>query len=127
VNFSRGRAWAFWLGTPCPYCGDAMALGGRRHPSLEHMIPKSRGGLHVERNLLIVCVECNQDKRDLTLPEWLRRLRRDGDPRAAVVEATMRAIAGAERPMAAFRTAAAREFDRGKRAGTGYVPKITVS
>ena len=43
----------------CPMCGRLIPQG-KRH--VDHMIPLSRGGLHVPENLEIMCKKCNLKK-----------------------------------------------------------------
>lgn len=51
----------------CQYCG-AMA------DSIDHIVPRSRGGLHVWENVAAACRRCNLDKRDRTPDEAGMRL-----------------------------------------------------
>lgn len=41
----------------CCYCGFAIALEAM---TLEHLIPRSRGGTSEQHNLALACVPCNQ-------------------------------------------------------------------
>lgn len=50
----------------CCYCGSQERL------ALEHVVPLSKGGLHVEENLLGACSSCNSSKRDRPVEEWYR-------------------------------------------------------
>jgi 5-methylcytosine-specific restriction endonuclease McrA len=54
----------------CQYCGDAAE-------SIDHVIPRSRGGLHAWDNVVAACRPCNVRKRDRLLPETSMRLRRN--------------------------------------------------
>lgn len=49
-------------GHRCQYCG-ALA------DSIDHIMPRSRGGLHVWENVAAACRRCNLDKRDRTPDE----------------------------------------------------------
>jgi len=51
----------------CAYCG----VRGDRSMTVDHVIPKSRGGLSTFENLVASCSECNSRKRDRT-PEEAR-------------------------------------------------------
>jgi 5-methylcytosine-specific restriction endonuclease McrA len=46
----------------CQYCGD-------RADSIDHVVPRSRGGLDVWDNLAAACRPCNTRKRDRTPDE----------------------------------------------------------
>ena len=51
----------------CQYCGD-------RADSIDHVVPRSRGGLDVWDNLAAACRPCNTRKRDRTPDEAGMRL-----------------------------------------------------
>ena len=57
----------------CPYCGGPA-------DSIEHVLPRSRGGGHDWENLVAACRRCNLAKRDRTPEEAGMRLRRPGCP-----------------------------------------------
>jgi 5-methylcytosine-specific restriction endonuclease McrA len=42
-------------------------------PTLDHIVPYSRGGHHVPDNTRIICLSCNVHKSDLDLEVWLKR------------------------------------------------------
>ncbi|WNN91358.1 HNH endonuclease [Gloeocapsopsis dulcis] len=44
----------------CQYCGS------RKHLTLDHVLPVSRGGLHTWDNVVTACERCNQRKSDRT-------------------------------------------------------------
>ena len=48
----------------CYYCGS-------KPQSLDHYIPRSRGGKTLDNNLVPACLTCNAEKRDM-LPEEYR-------------------------------------------------------
>ncbi len=52
----------------CVYCGAAAA-------SIDHVIPRSRGGEHSWENVVSACHRCNHQKADKTLKEIGWRLR----------------------------------------------------
>lgn len=61
----------------CQYCGD-------RADSIDHVLPRSRGGRHDWENLAAACRPCNTAKRDRTPDEaGMRLLRPCRAPRAA--------------------------------------------
>ena len=49
---------------PCAYCGKPAE-------SIDHRVPTSRGGPHVESNLVGACMQCNRSKRAHTPEEWV--------------------------------------------------------
>lgn len=62
------RAHAGWIfqrdGNRCVYCGLSADL------TLDHVIPKSRGGSHEPENLVTACRPCNSSKGARTPEEW---------------------------------------------------------
>ena len=56
----------------CQYCGDAAE-------SIDHVIPRSRGGEHCWENVVAACRPCNVRKRDRLLHETTMVLRRRPD------------------------------------------------
>ncbi len=42
----------------CQYCGKSC----RKHPTIDHIIPKSRGGKFTWNNVVTACMRCNQKK-----------------------------------------------------------------
>jgi hypothetical protein len=53
-------------GFACVYCGDQDSF------ECDHVIPRSRGGLSTEDNLVAACKACNSSKKDRLLSEWAR-------------------------------------------------------
>lgn len=53
----------------CQYCG-------RKAESIDHVIPRSRGGGHVWENVVAACRPCNAKKRDRMLEDSGMRLRK---------------------------------------------------
>lgn len=54
-------------GDYCPGCGVCFE---DKPPTIDHKVPKSRGGLSKLANLWLLCADCNKDKADLTVEEW---------------------------------------------------------
>jgi hypothetical protein len=79
----RRRVLVAAIGSPRPYCGEAMAVPDRP-PSRDHIRPRSKG-YGLDGNLALVCCRCNIDKGSLSLGQWLTRLSRAGDARAGHV------------------------------------------
>ncbi|MEE9414072.1 MAG: HNH endonuclease [Acidimicrobiales bacterium] len=62
----------------CQYCGA-------RADSLDHVVPRSRGGEHTWENVVAACRRCNANKRDRLLGETSMRLRKlPAPPRPSV-------------------------------------------
>jgi 5-methylcytosine-specific restriction endonuclease McrA len=59
-------------GHRCQYCGAAAE-------SIDHVIPRSRGGAHSWDNVVAACRPCNVRKRDRLLAETSMRLPREPD------------------------------------------------
>jgi 5-methylcytosine-specific restriction endonuclease McrA len=57
-------------GGRCQYCGN-------RAESIDHVVPRSRGGQHVWENVVAACRRCNTTKRDRYLHETGMHLQRD--------------------------------------------------
>ncbi len=65
-------------GYRCQYCGRDSA-----HLTLDHVIPRSRGGKHIWTNLVSACAACNRRKGGKTLDEArMKLLSRPVEPRA---------------------------------------------
>jgi 5-methylcytosine-specific restriction endonuclease McrA len=61
----------------CQYCGS-------RADSIDHVVPRSRGGTHAWENVVAACRPCNVRKRDRLLHETTMHLRhRPAAPRGA--------------------------------------------
>ena len=61
----------------CVYCGSNGSL------TLEHMLPRSRGGPDIPDNAVWVCAECNSRKGSKRLYEWYGLENRNTLPRIA--------------------------------------------
>ena len=57
----------------CQYCGAHLSAS---HLTLDHVIPKSRGGAKTWENIVTACKRCNQRKGNRTPEEARMRLRR---------------------------------------------------
>ena len=63
----------------CQYCGKET-----RHLTLDHVIPRYRGGPHTWENLVSACHVCNRRKGGKTLQEaHMRLLRQPYEPKAS--------------------------------------------
>ena len=64
-------------GSTCQYCGNVT-----RQLTLDHIIPRSRGGAHVWENVVSACIPCNHRKAGSTPTEAkMVLLKRPGAPR----------------------------------------------
>lgn len=77
---SRVKQWRQSLhnytGRSCIYCGNCSE-------SIDHILPKSHGGLSVTSNCVPACLSCNGQKSDADAFDWYRR-QRFYDPRRAM-------------------------------------------
>ena len=55
----------------CQYCADSLSLSTY---SLDHIVPRSHGGLSTWENLVACCKDCNSRKSNLTLQQSGMRL-----------------------------------------------------
>lgn len=55
----------------CRFCGVKLPLDRpkRAHPTLDHLLPRSRGGTNTMENLVTSCADCNNRKGDKTPEE----------------------------------------------------------
>lgn len=61
-------------GGNCFYC---MRRTGQKNWCLDHVVPQARGGSNSYRNLVSCCVECNSEKGERPVEEFLRGLYRE--------------------------------------------------
>ena len=52
------------FGNACVYCGYIFKETKMRRPTVDHLMPKSRGGTDDLENLVISCEPCNKEKKD---------------------------------------------------------------
>lgn len=52
----------------CVYCGTR----DKKNCTLDHVVPRSKGGEDSFENCVTACQKCNSDKDDLTVKEWGR-------------------------------------------------------
>jgi CRISPR/Cas system Type II protein with McrA/HNH and RuvC-like nuclease domain len=48
----------------CAYCGSEQEL------TIDHIVPRSKGGADFTKNVVCACHECNQDKGHTPWEEW---------------------------------------------------------
>ena len=51
-------------GYECAYCGSKDKL------TIDHIVPKAKGGVDFTKNLLCACHKCNQDKSYTPMEDW---------------------------------------------------------
>ena len=62
-------------GNRCYYCAVDLARPGVQ-ATLDHRLPRSRGGTSARSNMVPACRACNQAKADMTVEEYRERVRR---------------------------------------------------
>jgi hypothetical protein len=58
-------------GAQCFYCHRPQSR--RRFLTIDHVVPKSKGGSNKLKNCVLACHRCNNEKDDLLLVEWVDR------------------------------------------------------
>ena len=63
----------------CTYCGRPVERPGAvdspdAAATIDHLVPRSKGGGNRLRNQVLACQLCNNLKGDLDLPDWLTEL-----------------------------------------------------
>lgn len=84
---ARWRAWRVAArnranASACFYCGVRFEQAGPDHRTVDHRVPRSRGGSDGLTNLVFACYSCNQRKRDrpeddFVASDWLTHRRAD--------------------------------------------------
>lgn len=66
--FSRDHGVCYLCGNKCDWADgeerDGTFVAGPCYPSIDHVIPVSKGGTHTWNNIKLACRECNWTKRD---------------------------------------------------------------
>ena len=62
-------------GPGCVWCGREL---WRRDLTLEHVVPRSRGGHMTEENALVACRRCNRRRGSRPVDAYVRELLREG-------------------------------------------------
>jgi 5-methylcytosine-specific restriction endonuclease McrA len=73
VAFSRENIYRRDKDT-CQYCGRKP---GRKELTIDHIVPRSRGGISSWTNCVLACIDCNKAKDDRLLSESGMRLKRE--------------------------------------------------
>lgn len=67
----RSRLWS--RNPHCCYCGAKIKTEG--DASLDHLVPRARGGINSPSNLVLSCETCNRLKGDKHILEWFGIIR----------------------------------------------------
>jgi 5-methylcytosine-specific restriction endonuclease McrA len=59
-------------GRLCHYCRCVMSGSRNRQRTIDHRVPKSKGGTNRLSNLVFACGACNRKKGDMTEAEFLQ-------------------------------------------------------
>jgi 5-methylcytosine-specific restriction endonuclease McrA len=95
-------------GPTCVWCGREL---WRRDLTLEHVVPRSRGGHLTEENALLACRSCNRRRGSRPADAYVRDLLREGaDVDLAALRSSLRRLSRSTRR--AHREAAARQLRR---------------
>ena len=88
-------------GAACVWCGRQV---WRRDMTLEHLLPRSRGGRGIPENLTVACRSCNRRRRSGSVVAYVRERARAGDEPVTRVlrEALIRLSGSASRPHAEY-------------------------
>ena len=66
--YRRDSGVCYLCGKPCDWNDKTDKTVGPTYPSIDHMVPISRGGLHAWTNVKLAHFECNWKKSDALLP-----------------------------------------------------------
>lgn len=92
MNWIKGRKrLAIYIadGFACFYCRRDLKEAKPGEITLDHLIPRSKGGDNAAGNLITACRRCNSSRADLWLAEWFRVRYRDQHgrwPKAATAD-----------------------------------------
>jgi hypothetical protein len=82
-------------GQRCVWCARALPVG-HRDASLEHVVPKLKGGPAWPENEVAACRACNRSRRHTSPADWLAACERRGlQPDRGLVIERLSALAGA--------------------------------
>ena len=101
----------------CQYCG---AQPGSEELTLDHVVPRSQGGVSSWENCVLACMACNKRKADRTPEQARMHLRKQAGP--ADVEAAVRGPRGADRKLVEVHQRSVLERDAARVVVTPKVP-----
>nr|MBR6100749.1 HNH endonuclease [bacterium] len=60
-------------GCECPLCKNIMRTSGHKKylPTIQHLVPISKGGLHELDNIAVICLSCNSSIKDKEITDKL--------------------------------------------------------
>jgi DNA-directed RNA polymerase subunit M/transcription elongation factor TFIIS len=56
-----------WQAFNCPYCGSPVHYSF----TIEHIVPREKGGRNILSNILLICSTCNSSKQNFELVYWI--------------------------------------------------------
>lgn len=74
-RFDRRTRWRIKLlckDPRCYYCQTPLLFGTS---TIDHLIPRSKGGGERRENMVLSCMECNRDKADLMPDEFAKKVK----------------------------------------------------
>ena len=72
-----------WLKSIHEFTGQSCIYCGKKSESIDHVLPRSKGGLSITENCVPACLSCNGSKTDHDAFEWYRK-QRFYDPRRSM-------------------------------------------
>jgi 5-methylcytosine-specific restriction endonuclease McrA len=79
-------------GARCAWCG---AEPWRRDLTLEHVLPRSAGGVTTAENALVACRRCNRARGSRPVVAYVRELLAAGaEPQLSLIEAALERLSG---------------------------------
>jgi 5-methylcytosine-specific restriction endonuclease McrA len=69
-NPQKNRLWRE-QGQECAYCKKKVR---RKNATIDHIVPRARGGTNAVTNKVVTCRACNESKGDLLLSEWVENI-----------------------------------------------------
>lgn len=71
VGAGSKRRRKMWEKDPrCCYCGKELSF---EESSIDHVVPRSKGGSNGDENLVLSCEPCNSAKGDMDQEEFLKQ------------------------------------------------------